>query len=217
MTSRFIRFRSILAIVALLMAGIFYSGASFAHKVNMFAFVEGDQVFIEGYFSDGKRAQNSKVTVSDEQGKTLLKGETDHEGNFSFRVPAGARSLRITLNAGMGHKTEYTLGQDELAGALPEGETAAAKDVAVTDETTAGAVGGPVDEHAIRRAVGQAILPLMRRMSSLEERASFSDIIGGIGFIVGVTGLFFYFKARNMMRDMNTSSQGGDTDLQGRA
>lgn len=216
--------RSALSLTSFLIAAVLLvvSADASAHKVNMFAFVEGDQVFVEGYFSDGKRAQNSKVIVYDENGKELLQGETTHEGNFSFQLPK-AKTLRITLNAGMGHKAEYLLSQEELAGAIP-GDTAVSASVADAGQaSTLDAAGGTgasgsgtghaMGDLAIRRAVGQAILPLMRSVSQLEERSTFSDIIGGIGFIVGIGGLFFYFKARKLMRDMNATgfrNQGGD-------
>ncbi len=207
------------SLISLLIAVVLMAVSAdvFAHKVNMFAFVEGDQVFVEGYFSDGKRAQNSTVIVYDENGKELLQGETTHEGNFSFQVPA-AKELLITLNAGMGHKTEYLLTKEELAGAFPGDTGATANTAETSQEAGAGAAtrgssgasrtgqGVAVNDLAIRRAVGQAILPLMRSVSALEERSSFSDIIGGIGFIVGIGGLFFYFKARKMMRDTNAAS-----------
>ncbi|HHH36920.1 MAG TPA: hypothetical protein ENK48_08875 [Gammaproteobacteria bacterium] len=215
MTARFLQVDIPCALFTAFLLLAFYSGPSFAHKVNMFAFVEGNQVFVEGYFSDGKRAQNSEVTVFDDQGKVLKKGKTDHEGNFSFRVPPEARSLRIALNAGMGHKTEYTLGEDELTGMLPEAQQPEEENAGASGPEETGVDSVSVDERAIRHAVGQAILPLMRRMSSLEERASFSDIIGGIGFILGVAGVFFYFKARSMMRAMGGSPGSERKDLQG--
>src|SRR3990172_285887 len=50
---------------------------SYAHKVQMFAHVEGSKVFVEGYFADGKKAKNSEVTVFDNKsGERLLGGKT---------------------------------------------------------------------------------------------------------------------------------------------
>jgi len=37
--------------------------SAFAHKVNIFAYVEGDKVYTENYFSDGKRCIDSKIEV----------------------------------------------------------------------------------------------------------------------------------------------------------
>ena len=49
------------------MAAVFLlmSPTAFAHKLNMFAYVEGDEIFAEGYFTDGKKAKNSTITVFD--------------------------------------------------------------------------------------------------------------------------------------------------------
>lgn len=89
-----------------------------AHKVQMFVYPEGDKVFVEGYFADGKKPKKSEVTVYDNGGKVLFSGVTDDEGKLSFKIPQKT-DLRITLNAGMGHKTEYTLPASELNGSSP--------------------------------------------------------------------------------------------------
>ena len=194
--------RRLLAVVGVL---LLFSSSAYAHKVNMFAFAEGDRIFVEGYFSDGKRAQHGDIVVFDHNNKELVRGKTDKAGNFSFKIPV-KDDLRISLNAGMGHKTGYVISKAELAG-LPATVTAT-KDAQVDEsrqgEVPAGqrmttAAGGDVSPVMIRRAVGKAIMPLMRSISELKERSSFSDLIGGIGFIVGVLGVFFYIKAKKLM------------------
>ncbi|MBI5406224.1 MAG: hypothetical protein HZA18_00835 [Nitrospirae bacterium] len=91
---------------------------TYAHKVQMFAYPEGDTVFVEGYFADGKKPKKSEVMVFDNGGKVLFSGVTDDEGKLSFKIPQKT-DLRITLNAGMGHKAEYTLPASELNGSNP--------------------------------------------------------------------------------------------------
>src|SRR4030067_2021997 len=76
---------------------------TYAHKVQMFAYPEGDTVFVEGYFADGKRPKKSEVVVYDSGGEVLFSGGTDEEGKVSFKIPRKT-DLRITLNAGMGEK-----------------------------------------------------------------------------------------------------------------
>ncbi|MFQ5842197.1 MAG: hypothetical protein ACE5I8_07145 [Thermodesulfobacteriota bacterium] len=88
-----------------------------AHRVVLFAYGEGDMVFTESYFSDGKRCQNSRIEVFDTFGNKLLEGKTDKSGEFSFKRPKPV-DLRIVLTASMGHKDEYAI----PAGELPEGE-----------------------------------------------------------------------------------------------
>ena len=37
----------------------------FAHKVNVFAYVEGEKIYTESYFNDGKKCIDSKIEVFD--------------------------------------------------------------------------------------------------------------------------------------------------------
>jgi nickel transport protein len=59
----------------------------FAHKVNVFAYVEGDKIYSESYFNDGKKCVDSKIEVFDNQENKLLEGITDENGEFSFKTP----------------------------------------------------------------------------------------------------------------------------------
>lgn len=205
-------FKSIVK-VGMLLVALLASSLAEAHKVNMFAYVDGDHVFIEGYFSDGNKARNSAVAVYNPAGDKLLEGETGEDGTYSFKIP-GKGPLRVTLNAGMGHKAEYTVSADELAGEVGaeprgSGETGPASSQSVQDVSASpnGQDQGEDDlDLKIRRAVGDAIKPLMRSMSELEARRGFSDIVGGIGFIVGILGTVFYFKARKLSQGKPSES-----------
>ena len=178
-----------------------------AHKVNMFATVEGDQVFIEGYFLDGKKPMHSEVTVYDSNNKQLLTGLTNNEGQFSFKIPAPG-PLRVKLNAGEGHLKEITLTADELgldtsANRVIENiaPTAAANvenEIVSDGSTNDEAISNAQLQLLIERAVGKTIRPLVREIDELKERRGVSDIIGGIGIIMGIGGLFLYLKARKL-------------------
>ncbi len=159
--------------------------SAYAHKVNVFAFVEGEQLYVQGYFTDGKLAKNSQVVVYQADGQVLAEGVTNDEGEFTFGHH-GEPGLRVVLNAGEGHQAEYTFAPEELAGAALEPDSGAVTSVS----DTAGLA--PV----VRRAVAEAVKPLAREIAELKERRSFSDVIGGIGFIVGLLGVFAYYKAR---------------------
>ena len=90
---------------------------AFAHKVNVYAYVEGDTVHVTGYFSKGK-AKNSRILVTLPDGSTLLEGRTDNDGKFSFRATVRAE-LKIQIFAGEGHMSSYTLKAEELPESLP--------------------------------------------------------------------------------------------------
>jgi nickel transport protein len=185
-----------------------------AHKVNMFATVEGDQVFIEGYFLDGKKPKHSEVTVYDSEDNAVVTGQTNDEGQFTFKIP-GSGPLRVKLNAGEGHLKEITLTAKELGFVNGSGMLENATSTAVadpeTDVTSDSAdqetVGNAQLEMLVKRAVGQSIRPVMRELDELKERRDLSDIIGGIGIIIGVGGLLLYLQARKLTAKSRSGSE----------
>ena len=58
-----------------------------AHKVNVFAWVDGDRIYTQSKFSGGRKAKNATIEVYDRQGNKLLEGQTDDKGEFSFKIP----------------------------------------------------------------------------------------------------------------------------------
>lgn len=84
-----------------------------AHKVNVFAYVEGDTVYTESYFPDGRPVAEGTIEVLNANGEKLLEGKTDKEGLFSFPLPA-KEDLTIAIIASMGHKNTYLLKKSEM-------------------------------------------------------------------------------------------------------
>ncbi|MBI5194166.1 MAG: hypothetical protein HZA08_12115 [Nitrospirae bacterium] len=173
-----------------------------AHKVQMFTHVEGDKVFIEGYFPDGKKTINSEVTVFDNKsGEELLRGKTDVEGKFSFNPPRKT-DLRIALNASLGHKTEYILPGDELADTKnkPDKKTVSDKKVKSDKGSEQSIALAQTDTAelllAVEKGVEKGVTPLMREFAGCKEHVFYSEIIGGIGYIFGVLGIVLFFQSR---------------------
>ena len=153
--------------VIFFMLVIFASASyTFAHRVMLFVYVEGDRIFTESYFSDGKRCQNSRIEVFDSFGKKLLEGKTNKDGEFSFKSPKRT-GLKIVLTAGMGHKDEYVL----PAGELPD---------------VAEGRAWKYEPHQTEKKVFQA----------RKGGVSFIQVMGGIGFIFGIMGIILYFRSR---------------------
>ncbi len=201
---------------AILFISLVFIPNTYAHKVQMFAYPEGDTVFVEGYFADGKRPKKSEVLVYDTEGKVLFSGVTDDEGKLSFKIPRKT-DLRITLNAGMGHKAEYTLPASELGSTEPKvtanpplspfkkgGDKRAAVDEGASSEKGQVSQVSQLDEaqiqaiveKAVEKAVGEAIKPLVRSFTEMTQKNSLTTIIGGIGYILGLMGIALYFKSR---------------------
>lgn len=98
-----------LAVFLLVLSG----SPAWAHKVNLFAYAEGDKVYTESYFADGQKVQGGEIEVADDRGTTLLTGKTNDKGLFVFPL-AKKQTLTITVNAGMGHKNSYVLKKEEM-------------------------------------------------------------------------------------------------------
>ncbi len=84
-----------------------------AHRVNIFAYVEGKDVYTESYFADGSKVINGTVTAQDDKGQTIARGKTDTNGQFTFPLPA-VEALTIEIDAGLGHKNTYLLKKSEM-------------------------------------------------------------------------------------------------------
>ena len=176
--------------------------SAFAHKVNIFAYIEGDKVYTESYFNDGKKCIDSKIEAFDKQGNKLLEGLTDEEGTFSFEVPAEDvidGDLKLVLTASMGHRAEYIIQADELGNIkelieekIEEPISAVSPEVSSFDLKEI--------QSLIEDALDEKLKPVMREMreikKSQEDRISPTEIIGGIGYIVGIFGIVAYFLSR---------------------
>jgi nickel transport protein len=55
---------------------------------------------------------------------------------------------------------------------------------------------GPELEQAIDHAVARHIGPLREQLDAFEDAIRFRDILGGLGWIVGVTGIACYLIGR---------------------
>ncbi|GAH62210.1 unnamed protein product [marine sediment metagenome] len=167
----------------------------FAHKVNIFAYAEGDTVYTESYFPDGTKVKDGVVQVYDSQGTKLLEGKTNENGEFNFKSPK-KDDLKIVLLASMGHKNTYALSADELPDIAaaekpqkPEPKESRVKEVAEVD----------LDQikRIIDTSLDEKLKPIMRQLTKAQQReVSFTEVIGGIGYIFGIMGIILYFLSK---------------------
>ena len=99
--------------LAALIIMFFGAGTALAHKVNLFAYVDGGKIYTESYFADGRPVKNGKVLVYDSREKLLLEGATDQEGLYSFEIPK-IDDLNIVIDAAMGHRNSFKLKKVEV-------------------------------------------------------------------------------------------------------
>ncbi|MEL7465048.1 MAG: hypothetical protein AAFN79_13325 [Pseudomonadota bacterium] len=82
-----------------------------AHKLRVFAFVEGETVKVEAKFSSGRIPKAGEVRVMDAEEALVLTLPLDPEGMTSFPLDpdAAADGLMIEVRAGDGHSNYWLL------------------------------------------------------------------------------------------------------------
>ncbi len=188
-----------------------------AHKASIFAWVQGDTIHTQSKMMGGKRPNQAPVEVFDENGKLLLQGKTDAQGQFSFPRPQKTY-LKIVLNAGAGHRARWSLNRDDFIEADPESiHTHTHEDAVHTNSghinppetsvaTSAQAIMSREEiETLLASILDQKLAPVMAKLAEMDQkRIEPSDIIGGVGYIIGLVGLAAYMHYRRQTRGKNT-------------
>ena len=197
----------ILLIVASLTALVLAAATTHAHRVNIFAWVEGDVVHAEAAFSGGKPAKDSPVTVMNaDTGVIYLEAKTDAAGEFSFTIPEAARAdkanLSLHLHASMGHEDNWVITAEEYLGTDASAEPApeAAPDAIRAAPLAAGGGVENLDrlvETAVGKALEKHLAPIKRTLAQQSEAGpDLADVVGGLGWIVGLIGMYAWGRSR---------------------
>ena len=198
------------ALFLLLAVSLLTDSTCLAHRVNVFAYVEGGEIAVECSYSKSKPVNRGAIEVLDQaSGQVLLQGTTDEEGRFRFPVPEAARAsgngLRIVLKAGEGHQNDWVVDAAEYMGATPATEPKPvggpdARADGIPDVATKAEAGGVTRadvEEIVNTALDAKLAPIKRAV--LERPADgpgLQEIVGGIGWIFGLVGVAAYFKGR---------------------
>ena len=197
--------------LAVLLALLLGAAPALAHKLNVFAAAEGARIDGSAYFVGGAKASGARILVADAAGSVLAELEPAADGSFSYQASAPVEH-RIIAETGDGHRAEWRVTAEELAGSFPLRTTdvqQAAAERGATDATEAitGPVGGetPVDPPellapeiaaAIERAVARQVRPLREELLATRDALRLQDILGGIGYIFGLAGLVLWWNSR---------------------
>ena len=79
--------KGILILFVFVVLSFLVVSTAIAHKVMIFAWVEGDTIYTESKFSGGKKVRKGDVMVYDLHGNRLLQGKTNEQGEFFFKIP----------------------------------------------------------------------------------------------------------------------------------
>ncbi len=194
--------------------------AALAHKVVVFATCTGKTIEGEVYFHGGTAARNVKVTLAGPEGQVLGETKTDDEGKFTFPVHFRC-DHKVIADAGGGHGAEYTVRADELPESLPppEGGDQPGGTQPERAEPTAPAptlhapTSSPGQENfeVKMEAIAHQLAALRSEFTKYRNELRLRDVLGGIGYILGIMGVVFYFLGvrRKEKRSASTDAQSG--------
>jgi hypothetical protein len=185
----------------------------------VFAAVRGDVIEGEVYYHGGDAAGDVKVTIADPSGKQLGETATDQKGRFTFQ-PRVRCDHKLIADAGMGHEAEYTVEAGELPadlGPLPakppadsprdspdEAKPASSVEPAPHSHSHphshAPVASGSEDLAAQTEALGRQIAALRKDLDKWKAQLRLQDLLGGIGYILGIMGLVFFLGGRRKNR-----------------
>jgi nickel transport protein len=186
--------------------------SSLAHKIRVFAWQDGGKIVTESKFSKGRPAQNITISVVEmETNQNLLSGTTDTEGLFSFPIPkTDSKQLKIIADGGDGHKNSWNFTLEEPIVASnnvppappPQQESKAKKQLPTqstsedTPEKTLQAITASELTLIIETTLDKKLAPIRRTLAEGSEKSpSLQDILGGIGYVLGLAGIAAYIQS----------------------
>lgn len=186
-----------------------------AHRLNVFAYVEGGDVVVETYFSDGKKARGADIDARHADGTLVASGTTADDGTFRFAVPTTPGALRVVASTGDGHRGEYEMAAEELGGVAAAGEGAgsiAERPPLDGDLEPAAGADATSDGIAVRLdGIESTLRNVQRELAELRKPQagpSLERVLTGLGFIIGLTGAALFVAAVHKTRKAGLSSGG---------
>lgn len=145
----------------------------FAHGLNLSLQAAADGVVGQAFYADGSPARNEAVTLfGADAGKPLAEASTDAQGRFRLPLTV-AGTYRVVVDGDEGHRAEAAIVWAPVM-AAPTAESAA----------------------ALAAAVRAEVAPLREDIARLQARVRLADLVGGIGFVVGLFGAYAWWRAR---------------------
>jgi len=153
-----------------------------AHRLKLFVTQAGAEIQGEAFFVGGGRPEGATVIIRDPAGQEVARLATDANGAFRW-TPPRPDAYRIAVDCGDGHAAETS-----LTGGAPPPLAAPAPSPPSADEQRI--------EAAVERVLARRLDPLLAAQVASESRLRLNDVVGGIGYIVGLAGLGLAWAAR---------------------
>ncbi|QIK37641.1 carboxypeptidase regulatory-like domain-containing protein [Caldichromatium japonicum] len=185
------------------------SAPALAHRIKVFAQIEGDWIKGRVYFVGGALASGARIELRDAEGRLLAELAPDAEGRFGYRIET-AGTYQVIATTADGHRAEQSLNAAPLrtfSSPLAEGDSGQTSTAPPTSEMSGLPLPSPAPSirltgldpgliALIDQTLARQTQPLAEQLNALDERIRLQDLLGGIGYILGLTGLALWWRCR---------------------
>ena len=147
------------------------------------------------YFPHDVPAQEIQITALDPAGRELGRTKTDREGKFVLTPDIRERcEIKIVAASDDGHGADYTVHAAELPADLPLTPAAgpAAASVGRPAARPAEQPADPTQTAGRSPETPAQVVELREQVFDYEYRLRFRDVLGGLGYILGLAGVACY-------------------------
>ena len=188
--------RSSLLFVFVMLAVSLSAQVALAHKMSVFAHVDGQQIQGEVVAEGHDLMSGMKIAAYGPSGDTLAETVTDDKGQFTLTVTRRC-DWKIVASGG-GHLASCVVLAGELPPNLPAEQPDAHDHEHPHDEATMHDHGhshtGELEEpNGEDEALRRQVIALREDIEKLRDKLRWQDIVGGVGYILGLMGVTFYF------------------------
>lgn len=148
-----------------------------AHKLKVFATAEGAFIIGSAYFAGGGKAMGAEGSLIAADGTTEARFVTAEDGSFRLQARPDAGHV-LVVDAGDGHVARFEM---RAEGRIPAPVSATAPSPGMDE---------------LELAVARQIRPLREQLDAYEERVRLHDLMGGIGTIFGLFGVYAWAASR---------------------
>jgi nickel transport protein len=172
------------------------------HKVILDVFVSGAVVEGELGFSNGEMANQQMISVYNTMGQELAQVHTDKNGFFSY-TPGQKVDQVFVADLGAGHLAKATLSASELTSNMQLSSAPVAQQTeAESPRLPATQLTSEQVNMALElQKLSVEIRQMRRALKAYKEQHDWQTILGGMGYILGLVGLGYYFAARRRLQD----------------
>lgn len=182
------------ALLALLL--VLVPAWALAHSMYVFAYIDGGLIKGEGAYGDGSPAAGAVVEVHDSKGKLIGRSKTSAEGRFSLPLQAGSPPFEVEIKDGGGHASSSTFGPEQAAQAGAPAVQPVQPPAPGPGPQAGPAI--PAGREDLARLLRRELEPVKAQLARLAAQKAIgpSEVVGGLGWIVGLVGLALWFKSR---------------------